>query len=130
MKNIFATLFVVAVLVFSYSCKRCYTCANQCTTCNGVRYDSAGFEIDTITLDTIGVLYNTVPLTHNFCSDDSTISSIDQYKALIAADTSAGYTCVPRQSSISYDYCVNKPGDEQNYQNYYNKNGRMICTQK
>jgi len=122
------TLAVAALLLLSINaCKRCYNCYNQCSVCTAERLDTIGFEIDTLTLDTISPITQIATLTHAFCSDDSTFNSGTAYTNRLAVEAASGYTCTATNSTYGTSYCVNKPGDEQDYQNYYNKNGRLIC---
>lgn len=92
-----------------YSCKKCYTCTNECTRC---------FRV---------VSGNTFEQT--YCSTDTPYINMAQYKAQIAADSANGFTCNKAASNYTDEYCTNKPGEDP-YKNYYNAGGKVSCTEK
>lgn len=98
----------MALLLYSLpACKKCYTCTNECTRC------------------TITVGNNS--FSETFCKD--TFANAAAYNARISADTAAGYVCALTSPSYTYEYCANKPGDEQ-YLNYFSKSNRVTCNEK
>ena len=105
------TLFFLSLFLFIIywtGCKKCYTCHNVCTTCT--------------------FTYGGHALTHVLCNDS--FSTTAEYNAAIANDSSGGFVCVSSTPSYSHDFCVNKPGDEEHYVNYWNEGGRAVCTAK
>jgi hypothetical protein len=103
-------LFVVslfAVIIYSAGCKKCYTCKNSCVLC--------------------AATYNGHTFTQVLCNDS--FSTTSEYNAAIAADTSLGYRCTTTTSTYNYDFCVNKPG-EQDYPAYFDHGGRAPCVAK
>lgn len=91
--------------MYSAGCKKCYTCKNTCVQC------VATFG---------GHTFSQV-----LCQDSFT--SAFAYDSAYAADTSQGYICTPTNPTYVYNFCVNKPGEE-DYPAYYDHGGRAPCT--
>lgn len=103
----FFLLLVFGIFLLGSSCKKCFHCYNECVSCaltvgSHVFYDS-------------------------FCRDS--FASDGAYNAAISADTSQGYVCSKAAPTYTYDFCVNKPGEEQ-YQNYFNQGKKSKCDEK
>lgn len=107
MKNLLILVFALGTMVLINSCKKCYTCQNECVQC--------------------ALTINSHTFTHVLCKDS--FSTDATYQQAISADTAQGYTCTGTNPTYSEDYCVNKPGDE-SYINYYNKGKRVTCNEK
>jgi hypothetical protein len=107
MKKIVPILFLGIVAVCANSCKKCFRCYNECTTC------------------TIAINANSFSKT--ICSDS--FSTAIAYRSAINADTAAGYTCVGSSPSYNREFCTNQPGEE-SYQNYFNQGKRVVCDPK
>ena len=97
-----ASLFVV--IIYSAGCKKCYTCQNSCVQCLAT--------------------YSGHTFSQVLCRDS--FGTDAQYNAAIAADTSIGYTCTATTPTYKYDFCVNKPGEE-DYPSYFDHGGRAPC---
>jgi len=104
------TLFLAAlfaVIIYSAGCKKCYTCQNTCVQCLAT--------------------YNGHVFSQVLCRDS--FGTDAGYYAAIAIDTGLGYRCTTTASTYKYDFCVNKPGEE-DYPNYFNHGGRAPCVAK
>jgi hypothetical protein len=98
---------VSVFLLSSSACKKCFHCYNECVQC-----------IHTDSLQT---------LARTLCRDS--FNSVALYNAAIAADTASGYICTSTASTYTYDFCVNKAGEE-TYPDYYNKGNKIKCDEK
>ena len=107
MKKLLFLVVVFAVIIYSAGCKKCYTCQNACVQCLAT--------------------YNGHTFSKVLCRDS--FGTDAQYNAAIAADTLQGYICTATASTYKYDFCVNKPGEE-NYPSYFDHGGRAPCTPK
>lgn len=97
----------VLLLAAISSCKKCYTCTNECVQC--------------------AITVNSNTFSHVLCKDS--FATTADYNAAISADTGLGYICNSIAPTYTYDFCVNKPGEE-NYINYFNRGNRLTCTEK
>lgn len=106
MKKLILLVSVLAALAVS-SCKKCYTCTNECVQCS--------------------IVVGSNTFSHVLCKDS--FETTTDYNAAIAADTGLGYSCNSIAPTYTYDFCVNKPGEE-NYVNYFDRGNRLTCTEK
>ena len=107
MKKLLFLASVFTVVMYSTSCKKCYTCKNECIQCVAT--------------------YNGHVFSQVLCRDS--FNSDAAYNAAMAHDTTLGYTCSATTPTYSYDFCVNKPGEE-NYTSYFDHGGRAPCVAK
>jgi hypothetical protein len=107
MKKFFPLLFLFLILLFAAGCKKCFKCYNECVLCSKT-VNSHTF-LDTLCNDS----YNNLP----------------EFETAITFDTATGYVCNEMPSTYSYDFCVNKPGEE-DYPNYFNKGKKVKCDEK
>lgn len=107
MKKLFFIASVFAVVLYCAGCKKCYTCKNECIQCVAT--------------------YNGHVFSQVLCRDS--FNSDAAYNAAMVHDTTLGYTCSATAPTYSYDFCVNKPGEE-NYTSYFDHGGRAPCVAK
>ncbi len=107
MRKTFLALFAVLLLLFAGSCKKCFTCANECVRCSQT--------------------LNGHEFSHTLCKDSFNTDA--QFAAAISADSAIGFVCSPTTPTYSRDFCVNKPGEE-DYPNYFNKGQKIDCREK
>ena len=98
---------LIVVVIYSMGCKKCYTCKNTCVQC------TATFS---------GHVFSQM-----LCQDS--FNTVAAYDSAFAADTSIGYICVATAPTYVYNFCVNKPGEE-DYPAYYDHGGRAPCVAK
>jgi hypothetical protein len=113
MRKVFLLSILAVTLVAVNSCKKCFTCSNECVACS----------IDVLNpSDSTYVTYS-----HTLCRDS--FASELEYNAEISADTAFGYTCANTASTVTFEECTNKPGRDP-YETYYNKGGKLNCQDK
>ena len=106
-KKILLLASLFAVIIYSAGCKKCYTCQNTCVLCSAT--------------------YNGHTTTQVLCRDS--FGTDAQYNAAVATDTGFGFVCTATASTYKYDFCVNKPGEE-DYTSYFDHGGRAPCVAK
>lgn len=103
-------LFMLSVSIFillSPGCKKCFHCHNECVSC--------------LYNDSIQIL------SHTLCKDSFNTQS--HFDAAISTDTASGYICTSTSPTYTYDFCVNKAGEE-TYPDYFNKGNKIKCDEK
>ena len=108
--HMYKMLFVVslfAVVIYSMGCKKCYTCKNSCVMCT---YTYSGHTFSQV-----------------LCQDS--FNTVAAYDSAYVADTLNGYKCISTAPTYVYNFCVNKPGEE-DYPAYYDHGGRAPCVAK
>lgn len=103
MKKLLLPFIFFSFIALVCSCKKCYTCTNECIQCNLYQADSIADR-------------------QRFCSDSSF------YESKKSALEAAGYTCIQAPTNYKDDFCANKPGAE-NYLNYHGAN-RHKCLEQ
>mgnify|MGYP003353167433 CR=1 FL=1 len=101
MKKNLLLLFIPLCLVFFNSCKKCFSCHNECIQC--------------IYADSLHTF------THTLCKDSFANDVL--FQAAVNNDSTAGFACLATAPTYTYDFCSNQPG-EQTYTNYFNKGKR------
>lgn len=110
MKNVLLACLALTLMVTLYSCKKCFTCTNECTRC--------------------AIVVNQHTFERTYCTTDTpSTNTMSTYRAKIAADSANGYTCTVVNATYSDDYCTNKPGEDP-YKTYYNAGGKITCIEK
>jgi hypothetical protein len=90
MKNAFILAVVALATIFFGSCKKCYTCHNQCEVCQKMRHDT-----------TLTVLIE---------SQNFTAQYYQPYIDSLTLPT-VGWTCKDTTSNYQQQYCGNSNGD-------------------
>jgi hypothetical protein len=107
-KKVLPVCILFILTIWSYSCKKCYTCTNTCQLC--AYQDSAGAAVQ-----------------FTLCQDS--FASNQQFQAAIAADSALGFVCRAAASTYNESFCTNKPG-EAYFPGYYNRGGRVNCVEQ
>lgn len=127
-KALFIFSALSAILYFS-SCRKCYTCTNECTQCTG--YDT----ITTTIYDTVNNVvtsYDTtmvINVSNVICTDDATNRTREDYVKAIAYYEGLGFTCAAHLPTYNFDFCVDNSGQKA-YPDYFNRGGRAPCVEK
>lgn len=113
MRKVLLYSFALLSVLLTYSCKKCFTCKNECTQCTIQVFNPSDSSYQSFS--------------HVLCRDSFT--SKIAYDAAISADTAFGYTCALTEPTVVNEVCTNNPGREP-YETYYDNGGRLTCEDK
>lgn len=129
MKKALLLFSVFSLIVYFSSCRKCYTCTNECTQC--IRYDS----VLTTLSDTVNNVVRTYDTTlvykrdNMHCTDDATKPTREEYLLAIEYEVDGGATCTAHAPTYNFDFCINKSGSGA-YPDYFDRGGRAPCVEK
>ena len=107
MRKMIFIVSLFALVIYSVGCKKCYTCQNKCVQCVAT--------------------YSGHVFSQVLCLDS--FSTQAAYDSAFVKDTLLGYKCTATAPTYVYDFCVNKPGEE-DYTSYFDHGGRAPCVAK
>jgi len=117
MKKTVLFLAVLTLVIYFSSCRKCYTCHNNCMIC---------FKADSVFVN--NVYADSIHIDTAWICSDSYNTTID-YLAAISADTAAHFKCININPTYSHHFCA-YPNGQSTYLNDFDEGGRAQCDLK